>query len=112
MYSTKTKKLPTQKEVEEIDKVCGKMILDKRVISHSIPWSALWTLNCIVYSAVIGWIIVCGIDVLGGHSKHLRENISKIVKDKARIKCIIHNMQKSVLSSTAHITRKFKLNVQ
>ena len=53
MYSTKTKKLPTQKEVEEIDKVCGKMILDKRVISHSNPSSALWTLNCIVYPAVI-----------------------------------------------------------
>ena len=52
------------------------------------------------------------IDVLGGHSKHLRENISKIVKDKARIKCIIYHMQKSVLSSAAHITRKFKLNVQ
>ena len=52
------------------------------------------------------------IDVLGGHSKHLRVNISKIVKDKARIKRIIYNMQKSVLSSAAHITRKFKLNVQ
>ena len=51
-------------------------------------------------------------DVLGGHSKHLRENISKIVNDKAKIKCIIYNMQKSVLSSAAHITRKFKLNVQ
>ena len=36
------------------------------------------------------------IDVLGGHPKHLRENISKIVKDKARIKCILYNMQKSV----------------
>ena len=32
MYSTKTKKLPTQKEVEKINKVCEKMILDKRVI--------------------------------------------------------------------------------
>ena len=52
------------------------------------------------------------IDVLGGHSKHLRENISKIVKDKVRIKSIVYNMQKSVLSSAAHITRKFKLNVQ
>ena len=52
------------------------------------------------------------INVLGGHSKHLLENISKIVKDEARIMCIIYNMQKSVLSSAAHITRKFKLNVQ
>ena len=45
------------------------------------------------------------------HSKHLPENISKIVKDKARIKSIVYIMQKSVLSSAAHI-RKFKLNVQ
>ena len=52
------------------------------------------------------------IDVLRGHSKHLRENISKIVKDKARIKSIVCNMQRSVLSTAAHITRKFKLSVQ
>ena len=71
MYSTKTKKLPTQKEVEEIDKLCGKMILDKRLISHSNPWSALWILNCIVYSAVIGWIIVSGI-------KPLRTDITRM----------------------------------
>ena len=31
------------------------------------------------------------IDVLRGH-KHLCENISRIVKDKARIKSIIYNM--------------------
>ena len=52
------------------------------------------------------------IDVLGGHSRHLRKNISKIVRDKARIKSIIYNMQKSVLSSAAHIAKKLKLNVQ
>ena len=58
MYSTKTKKLPTQNKVEEIDEICGKMILDKRVISLSNPWSALWIINCIVYSAAMGWRIV------------------------------------------------------
>ena len=52
------------------------------------------------------------IDLLGEHSENLSENISKIVKDKARIRSIVHDMQKSVLSSAAHITRKFKLNVQ
>ena len=52
------------------------------------------------------------IDVLGGHSKHLRGNINEIIKDKARIKSIVYNMQKSVLSSAAHIARKFKLTVQ
>ena len=38
-----------------------KMMLYKRVISYSNPWSALWMLNCIVYSAVIRWLIVSGI---------------------------------------------------
>ena len=52
------------------------------------------------------------IDVLGAHSKHLRENISEIIKDKAKIKSVVYNMQKSVLSSAAHIARKFKLTVQ
>ena len=70
--STKTKKLPTQKEVEEIDKVFGKMILDKRVSSHSNPWSPLWILNYIVYSAVIRWIIVSGI------LKPLRADITRM----------------------------------
>ena len=37
------------------------MILDRSVISHSNPWSTLWILNCIVYSAVIRWKIVSGI---------------------------------------------------
>ena len=32
------------------------------------------------------------IDVLGGHSKHLRENISEIIKDKARIKSIVYHV--------------------
>ena len=40
-------------------------------------------------------------DVLRGHSKHLRENISKIFKDKARNMSILYNMPKSVLSSAA-----------
>ena len=52
------------------------------------------------------------IDVLGGHSKHLRENISEVIKDKARIKSFVDNMQKSVLSSAAQIARKFNLTVQ
>ena len=48
------------------------------------------------------------IDVLRGHSKHLCENISEIIKDKAKIKSI----HKSILSSAAHIATKFELTVQ
>ena len=43
------------------------------------------------------------IDVLGEHSKKLCENIIEIIRDKAKIKSVVHSMQKPVLSSAAHI---------
>ena len=52
------------------------------------------------------------IDVLRGHSKHLRENISEIIKDKAKIKSTVYSIHKSILSSAAHIATKFELTVQ
>ena len=45
-----------------------------------------------------------------GQIQNLGRN--KIMKDKAKIKSIFYSMQKSVLSSAAHIARKFKLTVQ
>ena len=48
-------------------------------------------------------------DVLGGYSKHLEENITKIFNDRTEVRNIIRNMQKSVISSAAHLTRMFKI---
>ena len=49
------------------------------------------------------------LDVLGGYSKHLEDNIAKIFKSATEVRNIIRDMQKSVISSAAHLTRVFKL---
>ena len=49
------------------------------------------------------------IDVFGGHSKHLEDNIAKMIKTKKDIQSIIRNMQKTVIKSEANLVRVFKL---
>ena len=48
------------------------------------------------------------IDVLGGYSKELEENIDKIIKDKDEKEQIIFKMQKSVTSYLSYFAKKFK----
>ena len=52
------------------------------------------------------------IDVYGGYGKDLAENIKKIVTEKMAIKSIIRNMQKSVISSAANLSRTFKIRTK
>ena len=52
------------------------------------------------------------IDVFGGYSKNLRENITKIFQKKEDVTRIIRNMQKSVILSEAHLTRVFKIRTK
>ena len=47
-------------------------------------------------------------DVFGGYSKNLCENIEKVMT-KEESKNVINNMQKSVIASEAHLCRVFKL---
>ena len=49
------------------------------------------------------------IDVFGGHSKNLQDNIGKIIKDKKDIRSVIRNMQKTIIKSEANLVRVFKL---
>ena len=48
-------------------------------------------------------------DVLGGYSQHLSDNIKKIIVDKNVRQSIIRNMQKTVIRSEANLVRVFKL---
>ena len=48
------------------------------------------------------------IDVLGGYSKELEQNIGKIIKDKNEKEQIIFKMQKSVTSYLSYFAKKFK----
>ena len=45
-------------------------------------------------------------DVLGGYSAHLEENVKRLVGEKSNQ--VLRNMQKSVISSILNITRTFK----
>ena len=47
-------------------------------------------------------------DGLGGYSKHLIENINKLIEDKKIANNIINRMQKAVLSESSRIARRFK----
>ena len=48
-------------------------------------------------------------DVFGGYGKDLSNNLSKIISEKSTVKTIIQNMQKSVVSSAANLSRTFKI---
>ncbi len=47
-------------------------------------------------------------DVFGGYSKNLITNIEKVLP-REETKCVVHNMQKSVIASEAHLCRVFKM---
>jgi hypothetical protein len=49
------------------------------------------------------------LDVFGGYSQNLRNNIAKIIDDSKEVDSIIRNMQKAVIKSEAHLVRVFKL---
>ena len=51
-------------------------------------------------------------DVLGGYSKSLKDNIEKLIKDKRTVEKVIFNMQKAVLSDSSTIARKFKMSTR
>lgn len=48
----------------------------------------------------------------GGYSKHLKVNIEKLFIEKVEVMNIIRNMQKSVISSEAHLSRVFKMRTK
>ena len=48
-------------------------------------------------------------DVFGGYGKNSKENVSKVVREKSSVASIINNMQKSIISSAANLSRTFKI---
>ena len=50
------------------------------------------------------------IHVLGGNSKHLEKSLRKLLGARAR--SVLERMQKSVISNTLNIARRFKINSQ
>ena len=50
-------------------------------------------------------------DVFGGYGRDLGENIGKVIGDKKIVESIVTNMQKSIISSSAYLSRMFKIQV-
>ena len=48
-------------------------------------------------------------DVFGGYGQDLIDNIGKVINNKSTITAIIKNMQKSVVTSAANLSRTFKI---
>jgi len=48
-------------------------------------------------------------DVFAGYDKTLVDNIRKVIPSKKETDSIIYNMQKSVISSCANLSRTFKI---
>ena len=48
-------------------------------------------------------------DVFGGYSMNLIENIKKVISDEADIRSVIKNMRRSIISSAVNLSRTFKI---
>ena len=48
-------------------------------------------------------------DVFGGYDKELLTNIGKVIEEKGTVAAIVKNMQRSVISSVANLSRTFKI---
>ena len=53
--------------------------------------------------------ITLAIDVFGGYSNNLEENIRKVIQKKEIVRDVIKNMQKVIISSLANLARAFKI---
>ena len=51
-------------------------------------------------------------DVFGGYDRNLLDNVNKIFKTKKEIDYVIYNMQRSVISSCANLSRTFKVRTK
>lgn len=97
------------------------------LIEMTVPWSEIredrYMFKCKKYEMIqqslkleypdynIGQITLA-IDVFGGYSKNLIENLSILISDKGTVNSIIKEMQKVVISSIANLSRTFKIRVR
>ena len=106
----------------------GKVVLlnEKKIflIEMTVPWieyrETKYDLKASKYKPIQGNLkleypdfqidqITLVMDVLGGYSNHLRDNIEKVFEDKKEVRNIIRDMQKAVICNAAHLVRVFKL---
>ena len=108
----------------------GKLIIDREedkrifLIEMTVPWTGnrkeKFLYKSTKYEQILQALkfeypnhmvdqITIVMDVFGGHGQDLEDNIGKVFKDKKDVRTIIKNMQKSVISSIANLSRTFKI---
>ena len=108
----------------------GKLIInretDKRVylIEMTVPWISnrdeKYTYKMNKYERILNALnleyrdyevdqITIVMDVFGGYSGNLVDNIKKVFNDRSDIQSIINNMRKSIISNAVNLSRTFKI---
>ncbi len=108
----------------------GKLIInredDKRIflLEMTVPWTEnrqeKYTYKCGKYQNILHSLqfehpthkvdqITLVMDVFGGHGQDLEDNIGKVFEKREDIRSVIRDMQKSVVSSSANLSRTFKI---
>ena len=105
----------------------GKVVMkgEKKIflVEQTVPWITnrdhKYTHKCRKYEEIQSFLrmenpgyevdqITLVIDVFGGYSENLESNIGKVL-NKEETTTVIKNMQRSVISSNAHLSRVFKI---
>ena len=108
----------------------GKLFIDREddkriyLLEMTVPWTEnrpeKYKYKCEKYTNILQALqfehpqhkvdqITIVMDVFGGYGQDLIENIGKVFAKKQDILTIIRNMQKSVISSSANLSRTFKI---
>ncbi len=99
---------------------------DKRIylLEMTVPWTEnrpeKYSYKCGKYTNILHSLqfeypthkvnqITLVMDVFGGYGQDLVDNIRKVFKKKEDVRSVIRDMQKSIVSSSANISRTFKI---
>ena len=117
-------------EAEHPPRPDGKLIInlpnEKKIylLEMTIPWISnrkeKYIYKCEKYTPILSSLkfenpefevdqITLVMDVYGGYDNELVTNIGKVIKGKRTVASIVKNMQKSVISSVANLSRTFKI---
>ena len=115
---TRTKRKPSKKDIQDINTVIAKLINQNKVSPTINPFGFIWLANCVLYSVVVGFLLLKGWKKQGtGVGKSKRENqqrwkreLEGKVKDLRR-KISIAKSEIDRLKENRKLTKKGKKNL-
>lgn len=62
-YDTRTKRMPTRKDLGDLNKSTNKLINEQKFTNTTNPLKILWVINCIIYAVIASWVEVNNVKV-------------------------------------------------